>query len=92
MQRLEFIYDNREKSTHDGLEVYPQKRFAFLQAKGHARYIFRALNSHPLMHLENKGRRQEEGKKRPSPFRYLSGLCVRAHVYFLVHLYNNTLN
>lgn len=66
--------DNR--STGDGLEVYSQKRFAFLQAKGHARYKFRALDSHLLMHLENKGRRQEKNRRQPSPFRCFTGLCV----------------
>lgn len=70
-----------ERSPRDGLEVYPHKRLAFLQAKGHTRYKFRALNSHLLMHLENKGRRQEKDRRQPSPFRCLPGLCV----CFLVH-------
>lgn len=76
MQRLEFTCDERENSICNGVEVHPQKRFAFLQAKGHARYKFRALNSHLLMHLENKGRRQEKDRRQPSPFRCLSGLCI----------------
>lgn len=65
-----------KRSTCNGLEFYPQKRFAFLQAKGHARNKLRVLESHLLMHLENKGRRQEKDRRQPSPFKCLSGLCV----------------
>ena len=67
-QRPEFIYDNKTPPG-DGLEVSSQKRSAFLQAKGHTRYKFRALDSHLLMHLENKGRRREKNRRQPSPFR-----------------------
>lgn len=75
-QRLEFIITTTKRSACYDLEIYPQKRFNFLQAKGHARYKFRALDSHLLMHLENKGRRQEKNKRQPSPLRCLTGLSV----------------
>lgn len=66
-----------------GLEVHPQKRFAFLQAKGHARYKFRALNK-PSADASGKQREETgKGQEAGSPFTVSLG-CVC--VCFLVHL------
>ena len=46
----------------------PSEEICLLWAKGHTRHKFRALNSHLLRHLENKGRRRKRtgGSQVPS--------------------------
>lgn len=59
-----------------GLDIHPQKRLAFLRAKGHARYKFRALNKPSAdasgKQREETGKGQEAGESLYS----LPGLCV----------------